>query len=62
MEGRPLRFRHQVIDDDTPGALLDVALIADVNEDGLPDIVGKPYQRERQVEVWFNETGVRPPG
>ncbi len=23
--------------------------------DGRPDIVGKPYQPERHIDVWFNE-------
>jgi len=31
------------------------AKVADLTGNGLPDIVGKPYEPERRVEVWFNE-------
>ncbi|MBE3132369.1 MAG: VCBS repeat-containing protein [Acidobacteria bacterium] len=30
------------------------AKVADLNGDGKPDIVGKPYEPERHVDVWFN--------
>lgn len=33
------------------------AKCADLTGDGLPDIVGKPYQPERHVDVWWNESG-----
>ena len=32
------------------------AKVADINGDGKPDIVGKPYSPERHIDVWFNET------
>jgi hypothetical protein len=32
------------------------AKVGDLTGDGRPDIVGKPYEPERQVDVWFNET------
>ena len=32
------------------------AKVADMNGDGRPDIVGKPYMPERHIDVWFNET------
>jgi len=53
---RELRSRHEVIDTDPPGADHDITLIADINGDGRPDIVGKPYHPERHIDVWFNET------
>ena len=31
------------------------AKAADLTGNGLPDIVGKPYDPERHVDVWFNE-------
>ena len=31
------------------------AKVADLTGDGRPDIVGKPYDPERHVDVWFNE-------
>jgi len=33
------------------------AKAADLTGDGRPDIVGKPYDPERHVDVWFNEAG-----
>ncbi|MCX7016984.1 MAG: FG-GAP repeat protein [Candidatus Sumerlaeota bacterium] len=30
--------------------------IADFDGDGRPDIVGKPYQPERHIDVWWNES------
>ncbi|MFQ6098694.1 MAG: FG-GAP repeat domain-containing protein [Armatimonadota bacterium] len=32
------------------------AKVGDLTGDGRPDIVGKPYQPERHIDVWFNET------
>jgi hypothetical protein len=32
------------------------AKVADISGDGRPDIVGKPYDPERHVDVWYNET------
>jgi hypothetical protein len=32
------------------------AKVADLTGDGRPDIVGKPYQPERHIDVWFNES------
>lgn len=34
------------------------AKVADLTGNGLPDIIGKPYQPERRVDVWYNETGM----
>ena len=31
------------------------AKVADLTGNGLPDIVGKPYDPERHIDVWFNE-------
>ncbi len=31
------------------------AKVGDLTGDGRPDIVGKPYQPERHIDVWFNE-------
>ena len=31
------------------------AKVADLTGDGKPDIVGKPYQPESHIDVWFNE-------
>ena len=31
------------------------AKVADIDGDGWPDIVGKPYDLERHIDVWFNE-------
>lgn len=57
---RPVKFRREVIDPDPNGSHQDVCLIADINGngrgDGKPDIVGKPFQPESHVDVWFNET------
>ncbi|MGQ9632143.1 MAG: FG-GAP repeat domain-containing protein [bacterium] len=39
MGNRTLKFRHEVIDPDPPGSLHDIALIADINGDGLNDII-----------------------
>ena len=36
---RELRFRHQIIDPDPPGARHDITLLADLTGDGRPDIV-----------------------
>jgi hypothetical protein len=33
------------------------AKVADMTGDGRPDIVGKPYDPERHIDVWLNETG-----
>ena len=32
------------------------AKVADLTGDGRPDIIGKPYDPERHIDVWFNET------
>jgi len=32
------------------------AKVADMTGNGLPDIVGKPYEPERHIDVWFNES------
>ena len=32
------------------------AKVGDLTGDGRPDIVGKPYDPERHIDVWFNET------
>jgi hypothetical protein len=32
------------------------AKVADINGDGRPDIVGKPYSPERHIDLWLNET------
>ena len=32
------------------------AKVADLTGDGRPDIVGKPYDPARHIDVWFNET------
>jgi hypothetical protein len=34
------------------------AKAGDLRGDGRPDIVGKPYYPERQIDVWWNETGL----
>jgi hypothetical protein len=31
------------------------AKVGDLTGDGRPDIVGKPYDPERHIDVWFNE-------
>ncbi len=33
------------------------AKCVDLTGNGLPDIVGKPYQPERHVDIWWNESG-----
>lgn len=32
------------------------AKVGDLTGDGRPDIVGKPFQPESHIDVWFNET------
>lgn len=32
------------------------AKVADLTGNGLPDIVGKPYNPQQHIDVWFNET------
>ncbi len=32
------------------------AKVADMTGDGRPDIVGKPYEPERHIDLWINET------
>jgi hypothetical protein len=32
------------------------AKLGDLTGDGRPDVVGKPYDPERHIDVWFNET------
>lgn len=32
------------------------AKVADLNADGRPDIVGKPYTPERHIDIWWNES------
>jgi len=31
------------------------AKVADMTGDGRPDIVGKPYEPERHIDIWYNE-------
>ena len=31
------------------------AKLGDLTGNGLPDIVGKPYEGERHIDVWFNQ-------
>lgn len=33
------------------------AKVGDLTGDGRPDIVGKPYEPQRHIDLWFNETG-----
>ena len=32
------------------------AKVGDLTGDGHPDIVGKPYEPERHIDAWFNES------
>lgn len=50
-----MKFRHQLLDPDPPGSHHDVTLLADLNGNGRPDIIGKAYQ-ERHVDIWWSET------
>ena len=47
------RFEQVVIHRDVP---THEAKVGDLTGDGRPDIVGKPYDPERHIDVWFNET------
>lgn len=33
------------------------AKVADINDDGYPDVVGKPYQPQNHVDIWINKLG-----
>jgi FG-GAP-like repeat len=48
------RFAETIIQHGVP---THEAKVADMNGDGKPDIVGKPYDPERHIDVWWNETG-----
>lgn len=47
------QFEHVLIQEGVP---THEAKVADIDGDGRPDIVGKPYSPERHIDVWFNET------
>lgn len=47
------RFEEHLIQTGVP---THEAKVADLTGDGRPDIVGKGYDPERHVDVWFNET------
>lgn len=46
-------FEEIVFHEGTP---VHEAKAADLNGDGKPEIVGKPYHPERHVDIWWNET------
>lgn len=47
------RFEEVVFEQGVP---THEAKVGDLTGDGRPDIVGKPYEPERHIDVWFNET------
>jgi hypothetical protein len=47
------RFEEHLISEGVP---VHEGKVADLTGDGRPDIVGKPYDPQRHVDVWFNET------
>ena len=51
-----VRFRHEVIDDDPPGAHIDITLIADVDGDGRQDIIIGSKQGETNL-WWYRNPG-----
>lgn len=60
MAAKPLRFRHEVIDADPPGSHHDITLIADVDGDGLNDILigGKCPGGPDDVSLfWYRNPG-----
>jgi hypothetical protein len=48
------RFEENVISEGLP---THEAKVGDLKGDGRPAIVGKPYSPERQIDVWWNESG-----
>ena len=59
MSSKPLRFRHEVIDPDPPGAHIDITLIADVDGDGKQDIIIGGKQGEANLWWYKNPTWER---
>ncbi len=53
---RELRFRHEVIDPDPPGAHHDITLLADLTGDGRPDIIIGGKQGEPNLFWYENPT------
>jgi hypothetical protein len=51
-----MQFEHVVVDSETPGRLNDVCLIADVNGDGLNDIIIGGKEGEGNI-VWYESPG-----
>ena len=47
------RFEQQLI---AHGVATHEAKVADIDGDGRPDIVGKPYHPERHIDLWLNRT------
>jgi len=47
------KFEETLISEGVP---IHEGKVADVDGDGRPDIVGKPYDPQRHIDVWFNET------
>lgn len=47
------KFEEVVIQEGIP---THEAKVADLTGDGRPDIIGKPYDPERHIDVWFNES------
>lgn len=52
----PLRFRHQVIDADPPGRLLDILLFADLTGNGLPDLIIGGKEGDANL-FWYENPG-----
>ena len=59
MSSKPLKFRHEVIDPDPPGAHIDITLLADVDGDGLTDIIIGGKQGEANLWWYKNPTWER---
>lgn len=47
-------FEHVIIQEGIP---THEAKVTDMTGNGLPDIVSKPYDPERHIDMWINETG-----